>query len=198
MTSSLRDRLRELPTPVPTPSADVRAAAYAEVFEVDLDEAIRRVELIAESEPVVERVEMLAGFDFLGAYVFHEPELRLLIRMRSEPSGFLESVIVNNFPVPVEISTDPLVPAEEIRDRRQLVRDSMEQRFPGLQGIGTDSVTGEITLDLFFDAFSYANLYEELVARYQIEKEALAVWDETGVPVRIDYLRAPLTSLPAE
>ena len=188
-TSSLRDRLKQLPTPIPTPSTAARAAAYAEVFGVDIDEAIRRVEVIAESEPVVERVEMLAGFDFLDAYVFHEPELRLLIRMRTEPTGFLESVIVNNFPVPVEVSTDVLMTGEEMQARLEPVRGDLINRFADLLGIGTDIRTGEVALDVFFDPFVFASLHERLVARLKLEKAALDLWAEIGVPVRLDFSR---------
>jgi hypothetical protein len=170
------------------------ATNYARVYGVSLDEAKRRMLIMAAAGPEVGRLETEVSHHLSGSYFSHDGTFALVVRLTGGaalPSARTLSITTDRpdlgptaLDLPVRFEAAGGVTRERAKQIVEGSQDILRSLFPTLQGFGYDERSGELSILVEGTALQAPSL--------RLQGGQLA--QQLGMPVRIDV--APVRLAP--
>jgi streptogrisin C len=161
-------------------------AAYARDFDLNLEEAERRLMLQMELQDTLAEIEEAAGPRIDGAWIEHEPRLRAVVRLAEgiEASAQIQT-LADQSSVPIELVQAEGDAVEDLVRRLEDAMPRLQELGSGFAGGEVDVRTGEIVL--FYETGEAAEVSPE--ARQQAQETAREILQ---APLRIEETDAPV------
>jgi hypothetical protein len=162
------------------------AVAYAEDFDVTVEEAGRRLMRQEALQDVLARVQERLGREFAGAYIEHQPRLRGVVRLAEGAKVDAETKrAIEQSKVPIEFVEGAGPSLEELTRRLENALPRLQELGGGLAGAEVDERTGEIVL--FYQGGEKAQVDPQARRRAQEQARELL-----QVPLRIETVETPV------
>lgn len=162
------------------------AVAYAEDFDVTVEEAGRWLMRQEALQDVLAGVQERLGRGFAGAYIEHQPRLRGVVRLAEGAKIDAETKkAIEQSKVAIELVEGAGPGLEELTRRLENALPRLQELGGGLVGAEIDERTGEIVL--FYQGGEKAEVDPEARRRAQEEARKLL-----QVPLRIETVGTPV------
>ena len=189
----------ELATPIDQPNpSDIekeiewQSKLYATDVGVDISEAKQRLKRQDRLGKVIELLEDINRERFAGAWIEHQPEYRVVVRLvGKEPVDLWMKSMVIDGAVPVVFKTQARFTQKELLEAIDLVLPELMEALPALSGTDVDVKTGEIVLTVGNDGVTdYSlNRLRSLLAK----SPSIHVKKFLSLPIRFEQLDAPVS-----
>lgn len=167
----------EIAVPTITDGAAIRsdAGAYAERFNVTVDEAVRRLDTIPTAATALATLESAFPDRFAGGWVEHEPSFLVVVRLTG-PNDVTDAVepILTPIGIPSDLRFGAMHPVAELHAALNRIAPTIDEQYPQT-GMYVDPATGSVVLR-GPDAFTEAALN--------------ALSEVAGVPLRAEAVGA--------
>jgi len=158
------------------------ARYYASMYNVSIEEAVRRLRAEHQAADVVGRLREATRGRLAGLWIEHQPEFRIVVRLAGDAPAPPEfQAAATGSPIPVVFTTGATTTQEQILAKIQASLPQFRTVLPGLTATDMDVQTGEIVL------FVHAVGAAAEVAKAQGAELARQI----GHPVRIETLAVP-------
>lgn len=112
------------------PGLNEDSELYAAEYGVSVEEAHRRLSLQSELSVIIDRLEAAAGGRFAGAWIEHQPEYRIVVRVTGSADSALRSASVTS-PVPVEVRSDAAASMSDLLADQDRIHEALGELSPG-------------------------------------------------------------------